>query len=1594
MLVFAASENNQRQGIRVRKVLAPWLAQRIAAAFADRRQPWTHLAAELDDLSEGKRAKVLSALTPELGADLARWWEWSRDAPYQGGWERRAYRSPDPAHSRAARWEKLGHFLGLAVRYPQPLAWHAEWLMHASIYLPMGGLLASAIDAGRHDIAKTLVDSIQGSHPVSGPSSQAYAALLAAYDPAGWDVVVTQLENAQRAEGLRQVILEAVDLAHPHAFARVLACVVELDLTRFASTVRAAGVWFGDELEIRQGRQLTEALRTTLGFLERPPSAADLRDADATTAYLGLWSLATRDAPATVPVAAALLGHPDERHRLAAARLLTDLALPSAGEALVPALEDPALPVYAAAVAAWPTYGKESADDLPARVRAALMTRVQSLGKTREVETGILGHRGQKVGAALAADVLVAHTPDGRLEPGLAAAATSSGRYLAVGRYALDPVRHRAVLFDFLSDPSRNVRGLAANALAGMDRITPEEATLLEQALTRKTADLRTTALTLLQKQEPDAVAASVARLVSGTDDQRRAAEELGRLTGQARGSQTPAAPEIPSVLRFTTADRTPAARPEPPAETVWKDYHRGCALVRSSLGAWLDEHADTEVHTDSGVELLANVRWIGHPTKGTVPLAEIVEPWWERTKHQLTDGGVEVALLSLLGSDQRKWARRVNAVVVGPTKDSPRDERVSFLQVQLISHLASFAWRPSWVDPVLDMLDTAAAHLPIDGLMAEPEVMARRGRSLQRNEWGQVPGDDDRGSTFRRLFCEVPTLIDLNELTDEQLARLWRTARFLDEPEGTFDPYDGPRVEASRLRRFGQMQGDVATVPDRPERYTPMPQLVAVAFERGVATRADIVDGLLLLDPPGLRGNVWMMSRNLLTAALTALRPEPWAAGERIQAVVEEVRAAVIAVEEQRGDLPTLLSPTARALRTAYGARSLVGVVAALGKRPLARGYAWNDSRESGLSHLVRIHQPRTSDTAEELGRLAKAAKITDKRLVETAVYAPQWGRLIEAHLDWPGLESAVWWVHAHTKDDSWTVDAEIRAQWASEVSQRTPLDSTDLVRGGADVAWFHDMLGTLGPERFDQVLAAAKYASSSGGHKRAELFASSLRGDVSEEDLLTRIHDKRHQDAVRALGLFPLGEHDTEAVLLRRYETLRAFVASDRASGSMRRASESTAVEVGMENLARTAGYRDPQRLIWAMEATAVRDLVDGLVSAADGDLVVTLSLDARGAATITAQRAGKILKSLPAKSAKVPEIAALRERATQLKRQARRMRVSLEASCVLGDAFEPSELADLLRHPILAPMLRDLVLVSAEGVAGFAGTDPGAVIGPDGAPRPAHGGGLRVAHPLDLLETGEWPAFQHALMEQRRTQPFKQLFRELYTLSSGERDEDGTTSRRYAGHQLEARRAGGIFTSRGWVSDFEMGFSRTFHREKLTAWCHLLNGLGSPTEVEDATVTDVSFHPAGSWQPLPLADVPGRLFSEVMRDLDLVVSVAHSSGVDPETSASSVEMRARLVEETAELLGLRNVEVGGHHARVKGSLGTYSIHLGSGVVHRIPGHAVCIVPVSAQHRGRIFLPFADDDPRTAEVVAKVVLLARDETIKDPTIIEQLVR
>lgn len=129
------------------------------------------------------------------------------------------------------------------------------------------------------------------------------------------------------------------------------------------------------------------------------------------------------------------------------------------------------------------------------------------------------------------------------------------------------------------------------------------------------------------------------------------------------------------------------------------------------------------------------------------------------------------------------------------------------------------------------------------------------------------------------------------------------------------------------------------------------------------------------------------------------------------------------------------------------------------------------------------------------------------------------------------------------------------------------------------------------------------------------------------------------------------------------------------------------------------------------------------------------------------------------------------------------------------------------------------------------------------------------------------------------------------------------------------------------------------RTFHRQRLTVHAEFAEGFYTPAEIDGLTISGIAFTKAASVTPMAIRDVPPRIFSEMLRDLDLVVSVAHRGGVDPEATHSTVEMRAALLRESSQLLGITNIRFERDCAIIKGELGEYALHLGSGTIPRFP-------------------------------------------------------
>ncbi len=1118
-----------------------------------------------------------------------------------------------------------------------------------------------------------------------------------------------------------------------------------------------------------------------------------------------------------------------------------------------------------------------------------------------------------------------------------------------------------------------------------------DEIERLVELLGRKPGDLRNSALARLRTLEDAELLVSADRLLGDASEPRRVAglellrdaHEAQRMATRVRDRVRRYAAEraslseqershVDAVLGPTTKtasrddalgmlDGVPQREwPAPSARRASVD-NRAATASLTSLAELVLTKAETEVRTQNGeVQLLVeSVGWGFAPMRrerlaegeAGVPLAPLWRSWLRGRPDTLRDADdLEMLRALMADGDSNPWKARVVQKVCGLGRWSSGDRFLRGL----------CEWCVVWEPPA------AGAAFLLDGF---------------ENALAQLSGSDYRelaaNRTPKRVFYgpSDPTPESERKVTraDQWLKRLhWWRDLFPGsiQTEQAARLYGLLRAFEARSNGFGMLRVDLDDF--------------LFAYHAGAANEAELIDLLV--------GRWSYLSGSTLLRSVSTRRP-PRALLDHAElvAVVDTCRRRVVEVEAQRGDRQSAASGLVMELRWTGGLDTIARALPALGKAHFTRSFGWSaagESRQDTLSHLVLRSVPREEDSPDAFARWAREANVGEARLVELAVYAPQWAEHVNHVLQWPGLVGGVWWIQAHTKDDrSWQLN-ELKETWAAEVSERTSLSAADLTEGAVDVEWFTRVHRELGA-RWKALDTAAKYAASSGGHTRAQLFARAMGGSVSREELLARIDASRHQDSVRALGLLPLAEGESGARdLLARYQRLEAFKREARKFGAQRQQSETRAAAIGLANLARTAGYRDPQRLQWAMEQEAVADLARGPVVLERGDVRLTLSLDADGEPLLSVAKQGKALKSVPAALKKDAEVEEMKGRLHALRRQRSRVRDALEEAMCRGDHFLPDELRALLEHPILARALAGLVFVG-DGIAGY--LDEGGRVLRDHAGRQqvlGHAEELRIAHAHDLLVRGDWSAWQRECFRAERIQPFKQLFREMYPLTATEQAAEGT--RRYAGHQVNPRQALALLGGRGWVARPEEGVSRTFHEEGLTVRLGFQESFFTPADVEGLTLDDVIFTRKGEWKALSFEHVPPRLFSEAMRDLDLVVSVAHQGGVDPEATASTVEMRAALLAESCQLLGLDNVEVSGSHARIRGTLAEYAVHLGSAGVMVLPGTSIPIVAVHSQHRGRLFLPFADDDPRTAEVLSKVLLLARDAEIRDPSILE----
>ncbi|MFB6457150.1 DUF4132 domain-containing protein [Chitinophaga sp. Hz27] len=268
----------------------------------------------------------------------------------------------------------------------------------------------------------------------------------------------------------------------------------------------------------------------------------------------------------------------------------------------------------------------------------------------------------------------------------------------------------------------------------------------------------------------------------------------------------------------------------------------------------------------------------------------------------------------------------------------------------------------------------------------------------------------------------------------------------------------------------------------------------------------------------------------------------------------------------------------------------------------------------------------------------------------------------------------------------------------------------------------------------------------------------------------------------------------------------------------------------------------------------------------------------------------------------------------------------------------------------------------------------------------------------------------SWRNYCMKHQLQQPFRQAFREVYRPN----ENNDKIADHFEGHVVKQKQYNALCKMRGWSCG---DFSHEDSTIKLPAY-----NLGAYFQIADQwrdeysssggylQVTGMAYF-KNKRKDLKISEVPAVAFSEVMRDLDMIVSV--STIGNEYTPVNEVIDKARTYYETytkrslspmgivrrdiLELLlpqtafGSR-CKIVEQYLHVQGELAAYKIHIGSGEVWNTKSDRyIHIEPKVSVKNANLFLPDEGDILLTV-ILSKANLLAEDNLIADEYLLSRI--
>ncbi|MEP6928608.1 MAG: DUF5724 domain-containing protein, partial [Flavobacterium sp.] len=1004
---------------------------------------------------------------------------------------------------------------------------------------------SAAIDLGKENLFQLFEDIIFNKDPRGKVSHQIIKTLLNSEKIESWELVEKLLLAAQRQEGLRQTVLETLDETSIGGLQYMINVIVEHKLTRFSSVLRAIDTWTGLGWESEKETTVRNIIHLAAGYFANPESiAAGIQSKNNNEVYMALWVQGVFDVEKTVPYLQELVEKGSTEKKC--------LALKFAGETQDPyiemplyfkAIEEDNLQVLAFAVPrinALLEANTKSKFFMDNEDYPNFFEKVYDLTKTITVKEKFfegkvfswLNAKFEKDTLYAAAINLVGENED-RLQLILQHFESFSmnlrekltrevlGEYYSYSYYNLNDnsQKEKKDPTDFQRNFALRIlkdRGeaLVASGISVLSNVSLKEAELVlfYELFKRKNSNLKKNLIGIIVQQDEAEIVSFIDKsLGTGDIEQRMSALDLmlqlqksNKLTDKINDwvKEYLARPKIseketkfleqlePEKKKNILSEENGYSFYNPDEISAYelpkieKDSQYARALKIGQYGfskpmSHIEEEVaklyklfeenrnyeyEIDIHDNSKqTVLLGNsfrqIKKFSDQEKVSeeekvhnYPLHNVWSQWFE-------DSGLaerDLFLMTLSSNCDRKIFRDFLEKRVFYYKELlPHQNKNGYDWDNAIINILNALQLKYVFKEKQDFLIDACSSLYAD----MPQTLLEYENKPVKNDYYNA--NQSNGWQNQVFFDIYLGKINLESLTDEQTKKVWN------------------------LYRWKQLNGLKRNIPY----HIPPLFLYCKAYTLKLITEGELYEGIL--------------DSERITVLTGSAKHYRHAGGEDLIAqfpflvsIIDKIRETFLDIELKRGDSNTSVTHLVQGFRKIYGTNRFVEILAALGKASLYKGYIYSWSyteltKQKLFSFLLKRCYPLATDTHESFNELINQSKISEERLIQAAIYAPQWQKYTSKYLDWKGLDEGIWWLHAHTKTAAYS---DVNSELESEVAKFSAIDLQDFKDGAVDKNWFSSAYKQLGKARWELLYEAAKYVADGNGHRRARLYADTL--------------------------------------------------------------------------------------------------------------------------------------------------------------------------------------------------------------------------------------------------------------------------------------------------------------------------------------------------------------------------------------------------------------------------------------------------------------------------------------------------------------------